>query len=831
MSPDPNAKVIPSRDDLATEYLSQFPFSPYPFQEEALLAWFTADQGIMVCAPTGMGKTMVAEAAMFEAIKSGKKAYYTTPLIALTEQKFAEMQARVVAWGFSPNDVGLVTGNRRVNPDAPLLVVVAEILLNRLLAKDQFDFEEVHSVVMDEFHSFNDAERGVVWELTLGLLPSHVKTLLLSATVGNAYEFSAWLRNCHHRDLTLIQSNERKVPLAYYWIPDQTLHELLVQISAGPESVRRTPALVFCFNRDECWDVAEQIKGKELIDHGRQALIDYELRKFDWSQGAGPKLKQVLIRGVGVHHAGILPKYRRIVEDFFNRKLLSIVVCTETLAAGINLPARTVVLPTIMTGPFGKKRLIEPASAQQMFGRAGRPQFDSQGFVYALPHEDDVKLLRWRAKYDQIPDDTKDPNLRRVKKSMKQKMPRRNPAEQYWTEEQFVRLQTAPPAKLESKGALPWRLLAHLIQASSDVEKLRNLVSKRLLAGNPMEAAHRQLDRMLMILYRGGFVRLEPAPPEELSDSTRQSLLEANKKPAENPSEAGSSPTQGESKWTLFGQTLGKSSSIPSSRQTHDKSKISSTTNLEKRGGPFGDVEAPKAPLVPTYRATSALATERIQQLEAFRSINPLFGVFLIQQLGIADQNEVLQALESTLELPGPVARFLRVPRREELPPGALAQGRLDEQLLRMGLASVEDLMGTQDQDEESFGRLADDGTERKWPLTFAEKLRLLFQHENPGVEDLFVRPVWVAGELLIFGGDFNQFILSRRLQKQEGIVFRHLLRLILLLGEFAQLSPSDKDPNEWRQQLRTIQDALTTSCRKVDPASTEKILEEAAEI
>ena len=271
----------------------------------------------MVCAPTGMGKTVIAEAAMFEALVTGKRAYYTTPLIALTEQKFQELQEKVVAWGYSKEDVGLVTGNRRVNPDARLLVVVAEILLNRLLEPNLFDLSSIHSVVMDEFHSFNDPERGVVWELTLGLLPRDVKTLLLSATVGNAYEFSAWLRRAHDRDLQLVQSTERKVPLSYYWIHDQMLHELLVQISAGSEEARRTPALVFCFNRDTCWEVAEEIKGKELIDHGRQSLLDYELRKHDWTEGAGPKLRQVLIRGVGVHHAGILPKYRRIVEDLF----------------------------------------------------------------------------------------------------------------------------------------------------------------------------------------------------------------------------------------------------------------------------------------------------------------------------------------------------------------------------------------------------------------------------------------------------------------------------------------------------------------------------------
>src|SRR5207247_8555404 len=187
------ALELPTRSELAEKYLAQLPYTPYPVQEEALLAWFIAEQGVLVCAPTGMGKTLIAQAALFEALHTNTVAYYTTPLIALTEQKFREMQDCAARWGFSADDVGLVTGNRRVNPNARVLVVVAEILLNRLLHEEAFDFTNVAAIVMDEFHNFADFQRGIVWELSLNMLPKNIRLLLLSATVGNSVEFINWL--------------------------------------------------------------------------------------------------------------------------------------------------------------------------------------------------------------------------------------------------------------------------------------------------------------------------------------------------------------------------------------------------------------------------------------------------------------------------------------------------------------------------------------------------------------------------------------------------------------------------------------------------------------
>ncbi len=798
----------PDRDVLASEYFDLIPFQPYPVQEEALLAYFTNEQGVLVCAPTGTGKTLIAEAAVYEALRTGKRMYYTTPLIALTDQKLVELRESAVRWGFSADQVGLVTGNRTANPDAPVLVVVAEILLNRLLNPESFDFDNVSSVVMDEFHYFNDPERGIVWELTLGLLPAHVRTMLLSATVGNALDFTSWLYRSHQRRLQLVAGTERKVPLQFEWVEDEILADFAEKIAAGDEVTRRTPSLLFCFSRSQCWTTAELLKGKSLIDKARQAeLADY-LNAADMSEGAGPKLKAILMRGVGVHHAGVLPRYRRIVEELFQRKLLSFCVCTETLAAGINLPARSVVLPSLLKGPKDKKKLVDPSSAQQIFGRAGRPQFDDRGYVFSLAHEDDVKINRWREKYDSIPEDTKDPGLMKAKKQLKKKMPKRRSGESYWTALQFEQLQQAAAANLSSRGRLPWRLLAYLLGENAEVQPIRDLVGRRLLPPKGIEEAQRDLNRMLITLWTAGYIELDPKPR-----AASPKLIKKSKD-----DEPAVKATEG-----LFGNLLDQMRSDEETKKANEEEDNQDPALIESRGYDVDD-----------YRPTLAKPTDRLERLVHLKSINPLFGVYLADQLAIADPQERIAVLESVLEVPGSVARYVRMPSYDDMPAGTLATTRLDSQLLTMGLATAEELGAKGDDEEEEvrdrgFGRVMFDEP-RVWPLTIGEKLLRLFREEFPRVHNVNVRPVWIVGELLEFGGDFNKYVTARKLQKEEGILFRHCLRMILLLDEMANVPPLESTVETWEDPLDDLADLLTESCRKIDPQSTDEILSDSKE-
>ncbi|MGB2987289.1 MAG: DEAD/DEAH box helicase [Phycisphaerae bacterium] len=716
------------RGEICTRFLDCVTYELYPFQEEALLAWFETEGGLLVTVPTGMGKTLIAEAAIFEALHAGQRLYYTTPLIALTDQKFREFQDKAEAWGFARDRIGLITGNRRVNPDAPVRVVVAEILLNHLLAGDE-QLGDVSSVVMDEFHYFNDFERGVVWELSLVLLPASIRLLLLSATVGNPVEFVGWIHKEHGRKLSLIRSDQRRVPLEFTWVGDKLLAEHLPAMVADDDAENRAPALVFCFNRDECWEVAERLKGLKLIDQATRAQIEPYLDRDDFAQGAGPKLKQMLIRGVGVHHAGVLPKYKEIVEKLFLEKLIPLVICTETLAAGINLPARSVVVNTLLKGKRGDKKLVAPSAAHQMFGRAGRPQFDTKGYVYALAHEDDAKIHKWRTRYEQIDPNSKDPGLIRARKQLERKRPTRRKTEQYWSEGQFRTLIQAGPAKLFSRSMIPYQVLIYLLTRTGTLQEVRTFLSKRFNTPERLEKFQNQLDHMIGNLQTFGYLT-----------------------------------------------------------KAEDDDHVTLRDN--------------------------------IHGLLNFRSIDPLYGAFLVKQLVHGSFEEKVQALESVLPVPPAIERQVRLP---ELEPGPLQTQELEPRLIQMGLVTAHPGGGiaTVVEDEGDDYWAEEDDTQR--PLSLPEMLKALFDAKLKTPEDVFVQPKWVAGGVFEFECDFHKFIRARDLAKNEGLILRHLLRFIILAGEF--LAQSDGDPDYER-----IGELATQVCTQVDLRYTDRFLTSEAE-
>jgi len=582
---------------------------------------------------------------------------------------------------------------------------------------------------MDEFHSFNDFERGVVWELSLVLLPRHVRVLLLSATVGNPHDFAYWLEKQHGRKLDVVLTDERRVPLEYQWVEDKLLTEHLVQMVSSQDEENRTPALVFAFNRDECWELAEKLKGLPLISGGQKQQIEALLkeRAGDLAEGVGPKLKQMLLRGVGVHHAGVLPRHKQVVEDLFERKLVPFVCCTETLAAGINLPARAVVLTSLLKGPHGEQKVIPASSAHQMFGRAGRPQFDTQGYVIAVAHDDDVKINKWRKKYEQIPAQTKDPGLLRMRKELERKRPTRRKTEQYWSEGQFKTLIAAGPARLSSRAMIPYQVLIFLLTRTGTLHEVRDFLSKRFNSPERIEKFQKQLDFMLDNLQGLGYLKRSADGDHVTLDASINKLLN-------------------------------------------------------------------------------------------FRSVDPLFGAFVAEQLNYGNFEEKLLALESVLQMPPAILRKVRIP--EDLPKGPLQTEFLEPRLRQMGVLSSE--AEAEPAAERKPWRYRDpwDEDEVERPPTFPEMLATLYEAQLAAPEPMPVQPKWIAGGAFQFECEFFKFVRSRDLIKQEGLILRHLLRLVILAGEFQVLTA---DPEYGR-----MCELATQCCQRVDASYTARFLEEA---
>ncbi|MBV8762225.1 MAG: DEAD/DEAH box helicase [Deltaproteobacteria bacterium] len=424
--------------DLELAFYDKFLLSrglePYPVQEQAISAIF-ANKSVMVTVPTGTGKTLMAKAALFRAIGKGERAIYTTPLRALTEEKYRELCA-----DFGDENVGFATGDYKVNREAPIQVEVAEILWNRIVADKHVSPAEI--VVMDEGHYFNDPERGYVWEQSIIGLDPRTQLVILSATVGHAERFCQWVEVTRRMPMALVESRERKVPLVH-----EFREEMLIDTVKDLAHTGDVPAIIFVFGREQCFEVARLLKScRRFTTDEEKAKVEAMCDEALLPSGEAKELRPLLTHGIGVHHAGILPRYKQLVEQLALERLIKFVVSTETIAAGINLPARTVVFPSLRKFIKQQPRMITAAEYHQMAGRAGRPQFDDRGLAITLAPEQvvsDLKKEMKGSKYD----------LEKLKRSVygRARADAQRKNDVIWTPESHAELVKGEPAELRSK--------------------------------------------------------------------------------------------------------------------------------------------------------------------------------------------------------------------------------------------------------------------------------------------------------------------------------------------------------------------------------------------
>ena len=376
----------PSIDDIEFAFYERFFFAkdiePYPVQEQALNRIFAGDS-VMVTVPTGTGKTLIAKAAIYKALEQGQRAVYTTPLRALTEEKYREL-----CDDFGYENVGFATGDFKINRDAPIQVEVAEILWNRIFGDKSVRPADV--VIMDEGHYFNDFSRGYVWEQSIiGIHPT-VQLIVLSATVGHPDRFCHWVELTRRIPMILVESRVRRVPLTHEFREDY-----LIDVVRDLNNTGDIPAIIFVFGREKCFEAARLLKScRRFTSDEERARIEAACDQVLWPSGVSGELRPLLAHGIGVHHAGILPRYKQMVEELALERLLKFVVSTETIAAGINLPAKTVVFPSLRKYVRKQTRLVTAAEFHQMAGRAGRPQFDTHGLAIAIAPEEVVQEIR-----------------------------------------------------------------------------------------------------------------------------------------------------------------------------------------------------------------------------------------------------------------------------------------------------------------------------------------------------------------------------------------------------------------------------------------------------
>jgi superfamily II RNA helicase len=412
----------------------------YPAQEQAMLELLSGSH-VLLATPTGSGKSLVALALHFFAMSEGKKSIYTAPIKALVSEKFFAL-----CRDFGPTNVGMITGDASVNRDAPIVCCTAEILSNMALreGKDM----PIERIVIDEFHYYADRERGVAWQIPL-LVLERAQFLLMSATIGPTDFFEKDLERRTHRPAVTVRSTERPVPLDFEY-RETPLHETIMElVRAG-----RAPVYVVNFTQRAAAETAQDFMSLDFLPKDRKRAIGEELARVRFDTPYGKEVKRFLAHGVGVHHAGLLPKYRLLVEKLAQKGLLAIVSGTDTLGVGVNIPLRTVLFTRLCKYDGEKTGLLSVREFQQIAGRAGRRGFDDRGFVVAQAPEHVIENMRMESKAAG--------DKGKLKRIVKKKPPDRGYV--HWDRATFERLVASQPEPLVSRFRVTHGMILELLE-------------------------------------------------------------------------------------------------------------------------------------------------------------------------------------------------------------------------------------------------------------------------------------------------------------------------------------------------------------------------------
>ncbi|MET0794519.1 MAG: DUF3516 domain-containing protein [Polyangiaceae bacterium] len=467
-------------------YASQAGLTLYPHQEEAILA-VMSDSNVIVHTPTGSGKSLIASAVHFKALTEGRRSFYTCPIKALVSEKFFALCREL-----GPEHVGMMTGDATVNRDAPVICCTAEILANMALRNGRD--ADVDYVVMDEFHYISDKERGVAWQIPLLTLP-RVRFILMSATLGDVSAFEKLVQETTGAEVVTVRSVERPVPLHFEYQEKMLQEATQTLIGQG-----RAPVYIVNFTQRGAAEAAQSLLSLDFCSKEEKKVIAEALQGESFRSPNGKEMSKLLRHGIGIHHAGLLPRYRLLVEKLAQRGLLKLICGTDTLGVGVNVPIRTVLFTKLCKYDGEKVRILTVRDFQQIAGRAGRKGFDEAGYVVALAPEHSVENLRLEAK---------------ASSANKKKFVRKKPPDWgyvHWDKAIFERLVSSEPEPLQARFQISHGMLLSVLgRPEGGCSAMKYLVKDSLESAARKRQHKKYALELLRSLWQAGVIEFRSA--------------------------------------------------------------------------------------------------------------------------------------------------------------------------------------------------------------------------------------------------------------------------------------------------------------------------------